>query len=324
MKKPATPKKASKTGSSPWTRRAVGDFRAIGIIAKKKHPQAAAIAGKIAVWLTARRRRVLLDADIAAALGRPGLPPERIAARADMVIVLGGDGTLLSVARLVNPYRTPIMGVNLGSLGFLTETPADDLFPTLEEVFAGKCLIEERILLSARLVRNRKVIAVHDVLNDVVINKAALARIIEMETVVNGKTVTTFKADGLIVSTPTGSTAYSLAAGGPIVYPTIEAFILTPICPHALTNRPLVIPDRARVEIGIRAGDDDVYLTLDGQIGLRLKSGDRIVLERSKHRTCLLSSPRRNYFDILRSKLHWGDVPRAPDPSGGRRIGVRR
>ncbi|MBI1865824.1 MAG: NAD(+)/NADH kinase, partial [Nitrospirae bacterium] len=228
MKKPATPKKASKTESSPWTRRVRGDFRAIGIIAKKKHPQGAAFAGEIAAWLEARRRRVLLDADVAAALGRPGLPRERIAARADMVIVLGGDGTLLSVARLVNPYRTPIMGVNLGSLGFLTETPADDLFPTLEEVFAGECLIEERILLSARLVRNRKAIAVHDVLNDVVINKAALARIIEMETVVNGKTVTTFKGDGLIVSTPTGSTAYSLAAGGPIVYPTIEAFILTP------------------------------------------------------------------------------------------------
>ena len=318
MTKRTTSRKVSKTRSAPWTRRVRGDFLAIGIIAKKKHPQAASVAAEITAWLEARRRRVLLDADIAAALGRAGLPRERIAARSDMVIVLGGDGTLLSVARLVNPYGTPIMGVNLGSLGFLTETPADDLFPTLEEVFAGKCPIEERILLSVRLARNRKVIAVHDVLNDVVINKAALARIIEMETVVNGKTVTTFKGDGLIVSTPTGSTAYSLAAGGPIVYPTIEAFILTPICPHTLTNRPLVIPDRARVEIGIRAGDDDVYLTLDGQIGLRLKSGDRIVLERSKHRTCLLSSPRRNYFDILRSKLHWGDVPSGPARRGGR------
>jgi NAD+ kinase len=254
-------------------------------------------------------REVLLDQEAAGICPEvgPGLPRSEVAATADLVIVLGGDGTLLSVARLIGSREVPILGVNLGGLGFLTEITLDELFPTLEAVLRDQYSLSRRLTLTVRVLRGGELVAGFEALNDAVINKTALSRIVDLETHVNGEYVATFRADGLILSTPTGSTAYCLAAGGPIIYPTLPALVIIPICPHTLTNRPLVVPDSAVVEIIQGSEGEDVHLTVDGQVGVDLRYRDVVAVQRSTRSIALVKSPKLNYFDLLRTKLKWGE-----------------
>lgn len=281
----------------------------IGVVVKPRKPEAAEVLCPLAAWLRAQGREVLTDAEAAALcpeLG-PGLTREELAERTDLVIVLGGDGTILSVARLVGGRNVPILGVNLGGLGFLSEIALPDLYPSLEAVLAGRGTVSRRMTLAVRLLREGREIAAHVALNDAVITKTAPSRIVELETCVNGEAVTSYRADGLIVATPTGSTAYCLSAGGPIIYPSLPALVIIPICPHTLTNRPLVLPDGAVVEVRPRSAGEGVHLTVDGQVDVPLAQDDTIVVSRGPHTVCLVKSPRLNYFELLRAKLKWGE-----------------
>jgi NAD+ kinase len=224
-----------------------------------------------------------------------------------MVIVLGGDGTLLSVARLVGVHEVPILGVNLGGLGFLTEITLEELYRVLERVIQGDFITDERVVLNAAVIRRGERMAEFIVLNDAVINKGALARIIDLETTINEEYLTTFKSDGLIISTPTGSTAYNLSAGGPIVYPSLHCIIVTPICPHTLTNRPIVIPDDVEIRAILKTKQQEVILTLDGQQGFSLEFEDVVEVRKAEGRILLIKSPYRHYFEVLREKLKWGE-----------------
>ncbi len=232
---------------------------------------------------------------------------EAFPSQAEMILVLGGDGTLLSVARLVGDHKVPILGVNLGGLGFLTEIALEELYRVLERVVQGDFTTDERVVLSASVIRKGKGVAEFPVLNDAVINKGALARIIDMETTINGEYVTTFKSDGLIISTPTGSTAYNLSAGGPIVYPSLHCIILTPICPHTLTNRPIVVPDEVEIRATLKTRQQEVMLTLDGQQGFPLEVEDVVEVKKAAVGILLIKSPYRHYFEVLREKLRWGE-----------------
>ncbi|MBF8298325.1 MAG: putative inorganic polyphosphate/ATP-NAD kinase ((P)/ATP kinase)(ppnK), partial [candidate division NC10 bacterium] len=241
-------------------------MKRIGIIAKPHKPEARTILQELLPWLEARGVESILDEDTASLTGKPGGQPKAdLPGLVDLLLVLGGDGTLLSVARLVGARDVPILGINLGGLGFLTEVTLEEIYATLDAVFRGTYGVTQRILLSAAVRRQGERIGEYIALNDAVINKGTLARMIELEIHIDGQYVTTLRADGLILSTPTGSTAYCLAAGGPIVYPTLRALVLAPICPHMLTFRPLVIPDTAKVEIVQVSADENAYLTLDGQ-----------------------------------------------------------
>ena len=224
-----------------------------------------------------------------------------------LVVVLGGDGTLLAAARLIGHNGIPILGVNLGGLGFLTAFSLEELYPEIERILAGDYTVEERMQLTSTVIRDDSILAEYSVLNDVVITKAAIARIIDLETTIDGAHLTTFKADGLIVSTPTGSTAYSMAAGGPIIFPGLHTVMLTPICPHMLTNRPILVPDTSDIRIVIRSANENIFLTFDGQVGQSLKGGDIIQIKRSNHTVKLVKSPFRDYFEVLRTKLRWGE-----------------
>ncbi len=281
----------------------------IGVVAKPKKPEAEPVLRNLVAWLRARGLEVVADQEAAAicAEAGPGLPRDEVVAWADLLVVLGGDGTLLAVARMIGPREVPILGVNLGGLGFLTEVTLDELFPTLEMVLKDRFAVSRRLTLSARVLRDGGVIASYEALNDAVITKSALSRIADLEAHVNGEYVATFRADGLIVSTPTGSTAYCLAAGGPIIYPTLPALVIIPICPHTLTNRPLVVPDGAVVEIIQGTAGEDVHLTVDGQVGVPLQHRDVVCLERSARTIALIKSPKLNYFQLLRTKLRWGE-----------------
>lgn len=281
----------------------------IGVVAKPKKPEAEPILRALAAWLRTRGCEAVLDREAAAIFpdAGPGLSRAEVVAGADLVIVLGGDGTLLSVARLIGAREVPILGVNLGGLGFLTEITLDELLPTLEAVLRGEFDVSRRLTLTARVLRGGDVIASHEALNDAVITKTALSRIVDLETHINGEYVATFRADGLIVSTPTGSTAYCLAAGGPIIYPTLPALVIIPICPHTLTNRPLVVPDSALVEIAQGSTGEDVHLTVDGQVGVPLQPRDVVALRRSDRTIALIKAPKLNYFELLRTKLKWGE-----------------
>ena len=238
-----------------------------------------------------------------------GYEPDEIPALVEMIIVLGGDGTLLSAARLVADAHTdvPIFGVNLGSLGFMAEVSLDELYGNLEKAIAGKLGTEDRIMLTASVLRGGKRIAQYRVLNDAVINKGALARMMELRVSVNDGHLTTLRADGLIVATPTGSTAYSLSAGGPIIHPTIHCFVLTPICPHTLSNRPIALPDTVVVTVCLTSPSEDVSLTLDGQIGFPLEPNDVVAIKKSQFRMKLIKHPTKSYYEILRTKLKWGN-----------------
>ena len=244
---------------------------------------------------------------LAHTLGWPRVEDRDLAARADLVVVLGGDGTLIHAARLLGGHPVPILGVNLGSLGFLTEIPADGLFPALEEVLAGRFKSESRMKLTCRLIRGDKVLMHDEVLNDVVINKGALARVADHEVSIEGIPVAKYKADGVILATPTGSTAYSLSAGGPIVHPSVDCTVLTPICSHALTHRSTIVPADRTIRVTLCSETADTFLTLDGQTGHGLQCGDSIEVVRSPHRVQLVRDPGVGYFSILRKKLHWGE-----------------
>jgi NAD+ kinase len=283
-------------------------FQSVGIVAKPHSPGSGAIVRRLASLLARRGIRYLVDTETAKILREKGrarsLPA--LASSVDLVLVLGGDGTLLGVARNMPPRPVPILGVNLGSLGFLTETTQEEVEAILAEVLEGRFEVEDRMMLQASMLRGRKTVSSHRLLNDVVISKSALARILEMNVKIDRRFVATYHADGLILSTPTGSTAYSLSAGGPIVLPSVSAFCITPICPHALTNRPLVVPDSVGIEVALRTGAEDVYCTMDGQVGLPMKAGDRLRVRRSGATLPLVISRERNYFDVLRRKLRWG------------------
>jgi NAD+ kinase len=282
----------------------------VGIISRPRRADIARVVPPLIEWLRAHGAEVVCDSETGDCIGAikgQTLRREQLPACSDLLIVLGGDGTLLSAARLVADRQVPILPVNLGGLGFLTTVPLDDLYAILEEIFSGKNRMSERVMLEAQIVRDGGTIRRQIALNDAVLNKAALARIMDVALHVDGEYVTTYKADGLILSTPTGSTAYSLSAGGPIVYPTVESFVVTPICPHTLTNRPLVIPDTAKIDIDFQAEDDAVFLTLDGQIGIELVKGDQIVVRKASEKLRLVLPSKKTYFQVLRNKLKWGE-----------------
>jgi len=283
-------------------------LKKVGIYAKKNHPDVEQIAAGICERFKREDIEVLLEDTLAEQVGQVnGTSGEDIPALVDMVIVLGGDGTLISVARRIGDRNVPIVGVNLGQLGFLTEITRDELPEMLERIIADDYEVSDRMMLDAAIRRNGKIVGKFTVLNDVVINKGALARIIDMETCVDGRHLTSYKADGLIVSTPTGSTGYNLAAGGPIIYPDINSLLITPICPHMLTNRPIMVWSRSMIEIKLRFEDDVVFFTGDGQVGRKLLPGDVVEVSRSESRTRLVTSPSKDYFEILRTKLSWGE-----------------
>jgi NAD+ kinase len=289
-------------------------MKRIGIIAKQNKPEAVTITGRLVEWLQPKGVEVYIEEGIEKSL-RPNLRApflnpvkrEEIPSHAEMIIVLGGDGTLLSVARLVGSHEVPILGVNLGGLGFLTEITLEELYRVLERVIQGDFVTDERVVFHAAVIRRGERLAEFIVLNDAVINKGALARIIDLETTINGEYLTTFKSDGLIISTPTGSTAYNLSAGGPIVYPSLHCIIITPICPHTLTNRPIVIPDDVEVRAILKSKQQEVILTLDGQQGFVLEFGDVVEVKKAGGKILLIKSPYRHYFEVLREKLKWGE-----------------
>jgi len=287
----------------------IGKVERVMIVAKRGRSQARTAARRVARLLARRGVDVSYDPETARALkqGRLGRRPGGRGRPIDLYIVIGGDGTLLALARAIAADPRPILGVNLGGLGFMTETVLEETGEVIDEVLEGRCALERRMPLQVALVRGGRAIARQTVLNDVVINKSALARIIDIGLSVDRQFVTFYKADGLIVATPTGSTAYSLSAGGPIVHPSLEALVISPICPHTLSMRPLVIPATSRVELSLRGADSEVYLTLDGQVGHPLRSGDRVRVRRGHPPILMARSRRRNYFEVLRRKLHWGE-----------------
>ncbi len=278
----------------------------IALVAKRGKEEAAELARQMAQRYADRTFHA--ERHLARAVGWP-VPEDnaQMVAQADMVIVLGGDGTMLHAARLHRGSRAPILGVNLGSLGFTTEVAPEEVFLRLDEVFAGRYQVDERMKLSCLLVRNGSPVLQEEVLNDVVMSKGALARIADHEMSIDGEYVTTYKADGVIISTPTGSTAYSLSAGGPIVHPSMECVVVSPICSHALTQRSLVISADRTISVQLKGGTEDVFLTIDGQIGQPLQAGDRVEVRRSTHRFPLIRNPAMSYYQVLRQKLHWGE-----------------
>jgi NAD+ kinase len=286
----------------------------IGIFSKPHAPAAHKIVPMLLEWLNERSISVRMDAETAVYAaagdggGPEGLPREAVADGCSLVVVLGGDGTLLSAARAVAGREIPLLAVNLGSLGFLTAIKVEDLFPELERAMLGHNKVSKRRMLHIDLVRSGAIVATYEALNDVVITKASIARMIEVEAYVNQHFMCAYRADGLILATPTGSTAYSLSAGGPIMFPVVEAFCLTPICPHTLTNRPVLVPTDVLISIVNRAVDESAYLTVDGQVGEPLHEGDRIDCRRSDFYLHLVRPPQKSFFDVLRQKLKWGEA----------------
>jgi NAD+ kinase len=251
-----------------------------------------------------------MEANIAAAVGGGGgFKLEDLASKVDLIAVLGGDGTMLRTARYVAQHPVPIVGINMGTFGYLTEVNLNETYLALELILKGDFLTEKRMMLDVKIRRGKKIIGSGIVLNDVVINRGNLSRIVELETAINNQYLTTYKSDGLIISTPTGSTAYSLSAGGPIVFPGKDLIIINPICPHTLTNRPIIFPENSDLQITLWSKESGATVTLDGQESYRISSGDVITIRKSKHYTRLVLSPHRSYGEILRSKLGWGSLP---------------
>lgn len=280
----------------------------VGIVVKPGHDEALRTAGELAEWLAAREIELV---------GEPYCPVEAIqengvtgsaslCATADLIVVLGGDGTMISTARLIGDADVLVLGINYGSLGYLTDFRIEEMYSAIDAILEGHYKIDRRVMISAEHWRGDEMLAKGRALNDVVINKAALARIIEINVSLDSQFVTTYRADGLIIATPTGSTAYNLSAGGPIVYPSMNAIVVTPICPFTLSNRPIVVPDIAEIELKLENENEGVILTLDGQIGHAMKTGDRAIIRKSRTTFNLVQPPNRNYFDVLRNKLKWG------------------
>jgi len=285
-------------------------FRNIGIISRPRRSNLAESFPPLLSWLEERGTHVVYDQETATSLTEPseGRSREQVAAASDLLLVLGGDGTLLAAARVAAPRGIPILPINMGSLGFLTSFMLEELYPALEDILAGRLTISERVMLHAELQRGDKILDKQTVLNEVVINKGALARMIELELSIDKDFVCRYRADGLIVASPTGSTAYSLSAGGPIVHPSVESFIITPICPHTLSDRPVVVGDTSIIEVKLSAGTESVFLTLDGQKGIPLQATDRVRISRGQQRLKLIQTPHKSYFEILRNKLKWGEA----------------
>ncbi len=293
--------------------------KSVGIIYKHHHEPAKTEASNLEAWFEKRGIRVFLQEMTAEAAEKGGFEKDLVVPKdVDWIVVLGGDGTLLGAARQVGRHGAPILGVNLGGLGFLTCIPLEKLYPVVETMVSGGLQVESRMMLETTVLREESEVIRFQVLNDVVINKSTLARIIDLDVSINGVFVTTFRADGLIISTPTGSTAYNLSAGGPILYPTIETFVLTPICPFTLTNRPIIVPDSAVVGIELgRESEETVVLTFDGQVGFDLHHGDKVEIYKSNEKINLFKPPGQDHFRILRTKLMWGGATfnKHPEPS---------
>jgi NAD+ kinase len=281
----------------------------VGIIVKPKLSTAAEVVHQIADWLNVRQIEVVLETETALCVGAQGsgVSKELISANCDLIILLGGDGTLLSLARVMERHRVPVLAVNLGSLGFLTEITLEETFSTLAGFLAGEATTQVRMMIDVNVLRNGDNYAGYRALNDAVLTKGTLARIIDIDVRIDDHFVATYKADGLIVSTPTGSTAYALSAGGPILFPTLGAMLITPIASHTLTFRSLVVPDAATLEMSFKTTHGPVFLTVDGQVGLPLQSEDKILVKKSASTIELIESANKNFFDVLRRKLKWGE-----------------
>jgi len=284
------------------------DIKTVGVISKPGVPAAHVVVPELMQWLVHRGLEVRFDEATAAYSHRADpLPREKVPDGTQMVIVLGGDGTLLSAARAVGGRETPIFPVNLGGLGFLTAITVDELYFQLERALRGEQRVVPRRMLNCRLMVDGEMVASYEALNDAVIAKGDLARMIDIETHVDAHYVCTYKADGLILCTPTGSTAYSLSAGGPIVFPSVACLCITPICPHTLTNRPVIVPDTSVVTMVNHSEHDTAWLTIDGQVGRRLRHGEHVVCQRSDRSVLLVRPPKMLFFDVLRQKLKWGE-----------------
>ena len=285
-------------------------IKKVGIVANIEKENIAEYAGSLKKWLESKGVKVFLEANIASAAGiYGGWKVADLALKVDLIAVLGGDGTMLRTARHVARHDIPIVGINMGTFGYLTEVNLNETYAALELMLQGKLPIEKRMMLDVTVRRGKKIIGAGIVLNDVVINRGNLSRIVELETAVNDSYLTTYKADGLIISTPTGSTAYSLSAGGPIVVPGKDLIIINPICPHTLTNRPIIFPENSDLQITLWSKESGATVTLDGQESYRINSGDIVKVRKSKYVTKLVLSPHRSYGEILRSKLGWGGLP---------------
>jgi NAD+ kinase len=285
-------------------------LKTVGLVVRRESPRAIALAHELAGWLRARHLATLAETEAAAQLGAEAVEREQLASRADLIVVLGGDGTLLSIARLVGERETPILGINLGGLGFLTEITTEEAQATLARVLAGDYEVDRRITLEATVEAHGPDDRTVDresfrALNDVVINKRALGRMLELNVVASGERFCSYRADGLIIATPTGSTAYALSAGGPIVFPSLDVVVLAPICPHTLSNRPVVLPDSFEIEIRVKSDDGGAMLTVDGQQTARIASNDTLRVRRCKNAVALVRSS-HSYFEIWRNKLRWG------------------
>jgi NAD+ kinase len=283
------------------------EIKCVGVVIKPNHKEAWATAGDLAAWL--RKRNINLIGKTHGETEERGIKTveaEEFQAQSDLIVVLGGDGTMISTARLTGNRERLVLGINYGSLGYLTDFRIEEMFPALEMILAGEYEIDRRVMLDVEHFRADEKLAEGRVLNDVVVNKSALARIIEIEVNLNRLYVNSFRADGLIVATPTGSTAYNLSAGGPILYPSMNAVVLTPICPFTLTNRPIVVPDEDEIEIRLKNDVEGVVLTLDGQVGFPISAKDKVLIRKSATTFNLVQPPNRNYFDVLRNKLKWG------------------
>jgi NAD+ kinase len=281
-------------------------IRTVGLVAKYQEPKAAQVVRWLIPWLKQRGKKVCVENGLARA-GAQSCSKKELAAKADLIISLGGDGTLLNIAPLVERPEVPILGVNMGSLGFITEVAVDELEAILTKTLDGDYEVERRMTLEIRVIGKKRRTRKFRVLNDAVITKGARSRIIDLETYVGDDYLCTYRADGLIISTPTGSTAYSLAAAGPILEPTLGAIVLAPICPHTLTNRPIVVPSNAAIRVTLRSFGDTVILIPDGQPGVRLNNGDQVEARDYGMPVSLIKIPSRSYYEILREKLKWGE-----------------
>jgi len=279
----------------------------IGIIVRPNLPEAIPVIQQMADWLNERRIDVLVDGQFSSLLRRITSVEEReMADKVDLVVVLGGDGTMLGAARLIGHRRIPVLGINFGRLGYLTDFTLEELFPALDYILSGHFVTEPRGMIDVTTLREGQVLSEDQVLNDVVVTKGTVVRMIEIDCWIDSHFVNLFRADGLIVATPTGSTAYNLSAGGPIIYPVMGALVLTPICPHTLSNRPLLLPDTSVVELCLHSPSDEATATLDGQKRISLQSDDRILIKKSESIFDLVRPLSRNYYQVLRSKLKWG------------------
>ena len=285
----------------------------IGIVLKPHQPEALKTICELVVWLAERDIKLVGGQEVEREQieHQTGCPvdeinSEKLAGDVDLILVLGGDGTMIATARMIGDLEVPVLGVNYGGLGYLAEFRIQELYSALESILAGNYRLDKRVMLAVELRRGDTSVTSTRVLNDVVINKSALARIIEIEAYLNHQFVNSFRADGLIVSTPTGSTAYNLSAGGPVIFPSMNAVVITPICPFTLSNRPIVVPDSAEIELLLKTDHEEVALTLDGQVGFPLKVEDRVSIRKSRTAFNLIQPSNRNYFDVLRDKLRWG------------------